>query len=196
MAATAKKSKIDLAPFCDPENTRYALDVPFVIAGWKYASDGRVCVRIPTKEQDTQAPEGKKLVKADQLFSKIGGVVFQPWPNAPIQRCNGTCVFCFGDGKYPYWKCPKCEGHGFIDTKECKKCDGEGTDGEKCFNCSGVGHGLFCCHQDVLGIDVSYRYLRLIEKLPGELTAAKYEEHSIAFQFEGGEGLIAGMAEH
>ena len=55
--------------FCDETGAdwRYDLTKPFVIDGWKYATDGRVCIREPTKARNTK---GRKLPRIDETFAE------------------------------------------------------------------------------------------------------------------------------
>ena len=56
--------------FCCDDNLKYDLSNPFVIDGWKYATDGRVTVREPTTARNTK---GRQLPSAEimaVLFSE------------------------------------------------------------------------------------------------------------------------------
>lgn len=189
----AKESAIDLTPYCDDPGGRYSLDTPFVIDGWKYATDGRCCVRIPCEEPNT---DGRKIPKANELFADVVGLAYETWPNSPIHRCKGPCVFCHGDKMYPSTVCKNCGGNGYMEHEDCARCDGVGYVGPKCFNCDGIGWGLACCHQEILGVELSFRYVRLIEKLPGPLLIARHSDEFVAFRFDGGEGLLAPLQHH
>ena len=45
----------------------YDLSKPFVIDGWKYATDGRVCIREPTNAKNTT--KGRTLPRIDDIFA-------------------------------------------------------------------------------------------------------------------------------
>ena len=51
------KTKIDLGPFCklhyDYTRQRFDMTTPFVFRGWRYATDGKILVRVPCRAKDT-----------------------------------------------------------------------------------------------------------------------------------------------
>ena len=77
--------KINLAPFCwsDLKDCRYpAVRKPFRISKWVYATDGRICVRIPAT---TEGKPTEKVPKANGVFRKFNATACkEPWP-----ECEG-----------------------------------------------------------------------------------------------------------
>lgn len=152
-------SEIDLTPFCDPDSPRYNLSAPFVRKGWKYGTDSRICVRIPTNEPDTVKPtQGGNLPAAYELFAfpfpeccvplsdHLVRMKSVPTLNANSDVCGcgsseeTTCSACDGSGFKP---CTKCDGTGETECsscgheEECFDCDGTGNSRDKCATCSG-----------------------------------------------------------
>lgn len=70
----AASSRPDITRYCDRkhEGYRYATSDPFVRAGFTYATDGRVCVRVP-------APGEPDTLAGDRTFPGGAGLGL-PWP--------------------------------------------------------------------------------------------------------------------
>lgn len=51
---------------------RYEMRRPFVRDGWIYATDGRVCVRVPTSEPDTACSDDEEFPPCAKLFDERG----------------------------------------------------------------------------------------------------------------------------
>lgn len=80
-----------LQPFCDPGAYRYLISVPFVVDGYRYATDGRIVVRVPTADPDSTIPtppEGERQKK----YPNVGSIPFahetvdvppSEWPSWP-----------------------------------------------------------------------------------------------------------------
>lgn len=98
-----------LMQFCDPKPNRYDLSTPWVVAGWRYATDGRIIVRVRTKAKDTQG--GGKRPDATELFPKPFPRCSVPWPHH--------------DGKMKLPECRICEGTGKTGETQCYDCGGE-----------------------------------------------------------------------
>ena len=100
---------IDLTRFCDIEDSRYALDTPWVHDGWRYATDGTICVRVPAGEEPDSPPvfskerKQRKRPKAYKLFTEFPvcseclDALGEP---VPCDACQATgqelleCPFC------------------------------------------------------------------------------------------------------
>jgi len=88
---------VDLTVFCDPTNGRYDLSTPWVYKGWRYATDGRICVREPAPgEPDTgefRTPSTStfspgKRPRAQEYFAKFSNRGFtKEWPEADCGWC-------------------------------------------------------------------------------------------------------------
>ena len=67
---------IDLKRFCSPAMGFYP--EPFAYGGWLYATDGRICVRVPTTEPDTD--EGVPTAVPDIFETTFREGPPSPWP--------------------------------------------------------------------------------------------------------------------
>lgn len=191
--------QIDLKEWCDIYG-QYA--VPFVAAGWRYATDLRSCIRVPAPGE----PDSDN-------FPAGMPPLFDGWPElAPLPECP-VVEMAMRD-------CPKCDGIGFSTTAPCKICGGDGEcqceccdDLHDCGKCNGKGWiGIAKCSTcggkkrfeqpslvDVLGITIDPRYLERVKALPGPITCAarksiKSEAATVLFRFDGGEALVAAKA--
>lgn len=78
-----------LLAFCDPTSTRYALEKPWVVDGFRCATNGVVCVRTPSKRSDTA--DGKRRPRhLAELFEQFP-TCDTPWPDLELVR---TIVYC------------------------------------------------------------------------------------------------------
>lgn len=174
---------IDLTPFCDPDGTRYSLDRPWILGGWRYATDGRICIRIKTNSPDNV--EWKRgscrdwYVRTDDRdeprvpdVSGIGWKHFliddwQPWPDAN-----------YVDGNVP------CEADGCdvdYDPSACQACEGKGTVTGPAYQQMGQAW-------------IAVKYDKLIRQLSGAEWSFGGVDHEnetpVLFRFDGGEGII------
>ncbi len=204
---------IDLNKFClkDTDGARYALGEPFVQRGFRYATDGRVIIRLPAKGEKNTA--GKKLPECDELFEQkfnIGeGEFVEPvvkWIPGVIDcpKCDGsgfnsfeTCGECDGDGKV---ECPTCE-----HVDECEECDGKGAIGEgTCSECGGKCDIKTSRAKGWLfGRLNNGQLLESVLSLPDILVkcdAVKRDQDSkpkaISFAFSGGDGILMPLENH
>ena len=150
------RSEVDLhrlvAMWCDQEEaiSRYSLDLPFVVDGMSYASDGRGMARVETLDDDT-SDKLRKLPDAiacyDRFWRDSGRWQRLPEENLirhPSCRCV-PCPQCREDGSLI--ECPQCfEGSIELDRSPwidacplCKGC-GELSNGA-CEVCSGTTYG-------------------------------------------------------
>lgn len=172
---------IDLQSFCShgDDAIRYDTHKPFVFDGWLYATDCRICIRVPTTDPTTDG----KYPRADRLFTPFAGT-FTPLPE--IQACE-SCRFAPGPHKET---CDGCGGDGMCDRCPCEKP-------HTCGVCQGTGQEeTYCdCRVEILpGLDVEGRYYGMLKTLPG----AKIGHHGtetdpIRIVFDGGEGLLMPM---
>ena len=161
-----------LMPFCSKDESRPMLSAPFTIGKFTYATDGRVCVRVP------DFPDPPPDIQVTQGIAKLG------WDTAP------RAVAVELPKKIP------CER-----TTECTSCDGTGTckcecgDMHPCEDCGGDGKMI----QNDQGVEVGKMflgesYLRKLAALPG---LKLYDNGGVLdvvyFTFDGGEGLLMPM---
>ncbi len=191
----AESAPIDLQPYCSTDIHRYDFSKPFVQRGWRYATDACICVRVPTIEPDTVSES--RLPKADEIFQGIHKSTFEPWSESPLLLTPGPCVVCSGHGVFPSERCQQCDGCRrvlLVRTREprtCQVCEGKGWLGPVCFNCEGTEQPLLPYAQEVRGILVSPRYVRLIHTLPTPLLACPgWSDRMLYFRFPGGEGAV------
>lgn len=152
-----------------------AINTPFAFNGWKYAIDGRICVRILTDEPDDS--------------------------NKPYERPDASALFKdFNvDGLEPF-EIPKLDG---VEITECEDCDGDGSaicdmgHEHECPECGGDGHYEEWPKKEIAGRIFSERFLSKMAALPGIKfypTAAEWLDGNPAkpafFTFDNGQGLL------
>jgi hypothetical protein len=79
----------DIRWFCDPDSdneSRYALGKPWVRGGYQYATNGRIAVRQPTSEPDTD--DGKRRPNKTILEILKPSSCTEPWPTFRIKRMD------------------------------------------------------------------------------------------------------------
>jgi hypothetical protein len=162
---------MDLQDFCSDE-TRMAICTPFVRDGWKYATDGRICVRILTTEPD-DSNEPYKRPDASALFKGFNVDGLEPFEIPTIKGVKIIeCDSCNGDG---YAICDMGHEH------ECNDCDGD-------------GHYEEWPKNEVGGQTFSERYLSKIINLPGlQFFARSADMETLKpafFTFDNGQGLL------
>jgi len=143
--------EIDLQPFCSVDDYRPGLMTPWAFNGWKYATDGRMAVRVPTDEPD-DSNEPHKRPNAAAIFQgfDVTGLV-----SFAIPKLKGVHEK----------KCPSCNGYGH------STCD-HGHQHE-CTDCDETGVIEEWPKADIGGNDFSERYLSKIVNLPGLLFFAQ-----------------------
>jgi len=86
---------LDLKPFCwrELKKPRYAGVVePFCLGdGWRYAADGGICVRVPSKGRKTEA-EVPRVGEAFQDFA--AGLCLKSWPGRGVLMRETECPAC------------------------------------------------------------------------------------------------------
>lgn len=77
---------IDLQPFCElprAPSRRYKLTAPFVQRGYRYGTDGAICVRVPTDEADTPPTAGDEKLRLPPAHSipwqQLDDETLGPW---------------------------------------------------------------------------------------------------------------------
>jgi hypothetical protein len=191
---------IDLKPFCDKQDFRYAFSNPFVKDGFRYATDSRICVRIPSSEPNTIPPEKKKdcpgvNVVFDNFpsegFRNIDELIAGREASGPydMRDCDcgelNECHKCLGSGTQC---CPHCD-----QDMDCEDCDGTGEALQAAYNCqkcngSGEVPNMLCKVGDRWYAE---HYLNLIRTLPDVQCAAMDGEKMLAFRFaDSGQGVL------
>lgn len=167
---------IDLQPFCSVDECRMGLMTPWAFNGWKYATNGRMAVRIPTDEPNDS--------------------------NEPYKRPDASALFKdFNVDGLESFEIPTLDG---MIQKECRHCEGSGEQtcdmghDHECPDCDGDGHYEEWPKQEIGGNDFSERYLSKIVNLPGLqffAQSANMEALKPAFFTfgEGGQGLLMPM---
>jgi len=122
-----QSTEIDLTQWCqDYESSRFAMDKPCVRNGFKYATDSRAVIRVPTDEPDTDTGD-KKFPDAAAIYDKYESIVCdQIWPES-----FPDCPTCGQSGYETHYECIVCHGEGTQECDlghdhECEECDGEG----------------------------------------------------------------------
>ena len=184
-------TETDLMTFCaDSKGSLYDCTKTLVYGSWKYYTDRRVLVRVPTEEP--QSPPQTPLRFPDVATLPWHG--FRSFKPVEVILPEGTpCGRCGGEKTVQEKECPDCEGFG------CDNCSGEGyvTDPNvsprRCWDCYGSGLSF---RRIVVGdYDFSLQFLSMISKLPSfECMPFKLAGNGILlFRFDNGEGMLAGL---
>lgn len=180
-------TQIDLQKFCERDETpRYDINQPWVEGGWRYATDGRVLVRVPAPDEpDSPRPvNNKKRPRAFEILQPAVDGDWEPWP--AIDRCST----CGSDRRM--MPCDNCHGNGMCICDDCEcehKCGQcQGTGEEECMTCMG-SHGV----DHMFGQSkLAHRYAYMISKLPNAVYLPTEDKDAalIRFKFDGGEGAV------
>jgi hypothetical protein len=214
---------VDLSAFCALPGywggSKFTLDRPFVQAGglpvfgeswFRYGTDARICVRIPSDPQDRQEDNVVNLPPASGLpwqHDRLKG--WKPWPKSePLVAVNSYCLECRGNGVIVPGipeECPDCEGMGWSmdsnpwsDRREkCATCHGLGCLGPLCPVCQGDATGTRPGIQRVgaayIGLDYDRkvrRHLRDVEYALGEVSHERGPVHAVYLRFTVGEAIL------
>lgn len=174
------ENTIDLKQFCSSpdDSSRYDFTVPRPRNGHTYATDAKICVRVPTDQPDFPRGDSKfpDCTILDWKHADIPADCWRPWPDRSLV-----------EGK---WNCTECNGTGQVCT--CKQCGR----GDECDECSGTGEAVYPAFQPVGELWIDQKYDAKIRQLPnvrcfveGSDTAA-----CVLFVFDGGEGIVMPIA--
>jgi RecJ-like exonuclease len=192
---------IDLTIFCAKERTRYNLETPFVIEGYEYFSDGRICIKRKTDKPNTtdKAPDFEDCFDLSKQVQLENGIEIK-LPDLS----DDNCPYCRGTGK-EFVECDECSGTGNCTCDcghehECPSCDGEGTKWNYSENKCPVCDGLRKAYSDVMIDKAKCKgyYIAMICKnldLPVAVSFSKSaldpkDYGSMRFLFDGGEGIL------
>lgn len=162
---------LDLTTFCSTEPSRPNLHAPFRLGEHVFATDGRICVRVPAYEGP---PEGS--VDPRKFFSNIPEVTPARLRSIKsAQKQLDECTNCGGTGKMH--ECPNC------DCGHCEFCDGAGS----VDNTPKIRVAL-------RGAVFDLRYINLIRTLPNlHLAVSAPKDAAMYFRFDGGDGVLMPM---
>jgi len=227
---------IDLSAFCHNKPWqcgKYDMHVPFVQMGvvddavgckswqkrlglpgshfepFRYATDDRVCVRVPINTGDLIDKEKKDLPPVGTLgwthtWNYRGRWV--RWPRAAyLDAADTECLRCCGTGDLA--GCPlECDdcggtGHEWVGSEydishpiRCRACKGKGCFvKEECPKCKGNAIGIFPGIQRLEQCYIDCDYHRKISCLSGVeyfVPENPVSEKPIRFRFDGGVGLL------
>lgn len=229
---------LDLSAFCDRRpwlHPRYSIGQPFVQQGivddeigpkpwqqklglpgshwelFRYATDGRVCVRVPIHPGDVFDSEKIDLPPAYSLawtheWPKRGK--WFAWPQANyLLAADSDCPRCFGTGDMSGLpeECEVCDGtgHEWVGSSydlcrpiECRTCGGLGSHIEtRCPDCHGKPIGTYPSIQRLPTGYIASEYHAKVASLPGveyfvPATDDEIGERPVQFRFTGGHGLL------
>jgi hypothetical protein len=174
------------------------IKAPWVKSGHRYATEGHICIRVPTTEVDTVELERPgTAVKALALPWTPTAEPWQPWPEPNYIIKDAECPECKGNGDRYRLKCAICNGTGKCkcsecgDEHDCSKCYGNGVLlGPDCPHCNGKGK----CPQPVETMVgkhlIGYAINEAIMSLPGPIEWQDNPGGLVRFRFAGGEGLV------
>lgn len=180
------------------QSTRYDINKVWIKNGWKYATDGRICVRIPTadiNDSEGKYPDGDELFDSNK-FLLCDVPLITPIASGKCSVCNGrgklhkACPNCCGDGVF---ECPTCHA----ETLKCETCCGSGRSNEiiMCNDCDGTG--IDFGHFAVKDINFNGKYIHKLNRLFTNcvMIGLPLESNKPAkIKFEGGECALMPMA--
>ncbi len=175
-------AQIDLSKFCGRKSS--SLDEPFVVRGWRYATDGLVLVRVLAPGEPDSPPPTDRPKNPGLLLPPIDGE-WLPWPQVdPCEECSATekvvCDHCDGNGQ--------CEGCACGMAHTCGWCAGTGK--AICKACTEEGSFT----KRFGNVELSRRYAYLIALLPNVVYLPQSEASKpVRFKFDGGEGVVIGI---
>jgi len=187
---------VDLKRFCASETYgEHTFGEPFVVGGWRYATDGRIAVRVPAPGE----PDAERFIKTIPGVFAWNGSAQRAWPDTGEVLAQGSCWDCKGYGLLGRAKCEECGGTGETvchhcgNETECEECDGDGFlgTGEHCATCGGKGHCVRTAYRMVGEFAVRGDYDALIRSLPGvRWLGNDVANNNVHFVFDGGEGVV------
>jgi hypothetical protein len=157
---------IDLKPFCDKDFSLYAFQRPWTVNGKRYATDGRVIVRMLVPGEPDSPPGGRVPNNVDDYFKPVKGKWLQ-WPEVEsCGECKGSReVVCHGCA------CGVCAGGEPATCLACLKP-----------------------HQYMFGSAALAHWLAWeISRLPNVMfipNTNRNRESAVRFKFDGGEGAV------
>ena len=195
MTENKTEAKDKLTAFCAEDNTRYAITQPWVKGGYRYYTDGRIVVRVPTADADYEGelsfPPGEEVF-APHDFNAVTD--WRPWPTEEPPTEMEKCRNCKGTGKKI---CDTCDGDGTTECPECGSfidCPDSGGTASKvaCAECRGAG-----AIRRPAAVTIGKRHVagRFVVKVRDNCEEAQWSDSGEAnecmlFRFKGGQGLL------
>lgn len=166
---------IELDKYCGDDGFRTYLSEPFTVGEFSYATDGRIIVRVPKRDD---VPGTVKIgIAIEAPFKGIDKAQFGPLPHKPIPplppSTEQDCDEC--DGRKTEHDCPDCEC-------PCHSCNGTGLEIITPQVSTTIRGGIF-----------NLKYVALMLELPGVLVQSDWAggaEEPMFFKFDGGDGAI------
>jgi hypothetical protein len=183
--------------FCDPFETRYALEKPWIKDGVEYATDGRISVYLDATGQQDTMEDNRRYPNVKEFIDRYEPEKWFPFPGSKElwdlsdQNSNfgGTCHWCLGFGRICWNEivavaecCETCDGSGYISGQKMRE--------ESC---------NFGTEIQFPNVRVSRHFIERVRVFApaaefGEVKSAKKGQPDILrFRFEGGQGSIVGM---
>jgi len=156
----------DLLKFCTT-SWRETLKSPFSRAGYTWATDGHIMLRVALRDD---VPENDDAPRVEKVWTDYNGEFVPVTPFKLPSPSEFECDACRGRGTKH--DCPNCQCM-------CRQCAGSGKDGSNIF--ISVGPSA-----------VSWRSAALMMTLPAlevEVPAVATQDR-LHFQFAGGEGIV------
>jgi hypothetical protein len=193
---------VNLKNFCTGKNLHtYEISEPFVLRGWKYATDGRIAVRVLAPLIPNSRPtDGLRFPLIEELFKEPSASMKKiAWPMDTEIIGPDACPGCNGFGRMDCEECAACSGRGNITlddgtVAECPRCGDSGKNGgRQCPRCKGSGQSKQRIGYEVVGLYITKKYAELIAGLPNVVAFDDPQRSSsdpLRFDFDGGEGVI------
>lgn len=147
---------MDITKFCAEEDARYPISKPWVKDGWKYATDARIVVRVPTDEPDSKT----------QMYQIVSLFAARPVAGKPAT----WAIIPTHDGSGVDWEEPACLGAA-PPEKACKQWGKCGVTSEYDQTCTNTIKGRAPGPMHFAGKKWGGYYIDLINK---ELPGARY----------------------
>ena len=186
---------IDLQPFTGQDARHTSLAAPYILHGYRYATDGTIAVRVPCDEPDSEVQyPNVEALKWEGCASAEKPLPPMPpeseWAEGKCSACKGegrsACRECWGEGSY---MCPECG-----QSRECDVCYGDGHTEEDCEVCGGTGvvrqgPDLSIENAPDCGL-LHWKHWHKMSALPNVQIGEPTADRLMAFRFDGGEGVV------
>lgn len=166
-----------LQKFCSDQENRVSINTPWSDEKYSYATDGRLCIRVPRLPDVPERDDAPKNMQKNIFdiqpntgeFQPLGLIVFPPLVG------SSKCTTCHGCGTHT---CSTCE-----DDHECGHCEGSGREAERMIGFKFGKH------------TVSHLFFNKLTALECVSVAESSvdEMHALSFRFNGGDGLLMPM---
>jgi hypothetical protein len=176
-----------LQPFCSCDETMGVLCAPFTRGDWTYATDGRICVRVPRLDVAVSpypSPRAETVFAGDDFTAD-----WLPMPTLPPYDSL-------------FVPCHECDGSGVVEWSYSfrRECGGRCLKNHPCPICLGQKRVLGAIRRvDIGSRRVSAWYLWLLHELPGPVEFRVPPEdmrwEPVHIRFNGGEGRVMPLRE-